>query len=68
MNIGNQDILGSKSILDDFINGKLQKELSFKSYLSTFIESSPSTTNDITPEEIINALNSPQQLKTKFIN
>ena len=37
----------------------MQKELSFKSYLSTFIESSPSTTNDITPEEIINALNSP---------
>ncbi|KAF6066462.1 Chromatin assembly factor 1 subunit A family protein [Candida albicans] len=59
MNIDNQDISGSKSILDDFINGKLQKESSFKSYLSKFTKSSPSTTNDITPEEIINALNSP---------
>ncbi|KHC77311.1 hypothetical protein W5Q_03668 [Candida albicans SC5314] len=59
MSIDNQDISGFKSILDDFINGKLQKESSFKSYLSKFTKSSPSTTNDITPEEIINALNSP---------
>lgn len=58
MNVGNKDILDSKRILDDCLNGALPKELSFKSYLNTFTNSSLSTVNDITPEEIINALNS----------